>query len=286
MHIELVQTSMAEQIKIDVDFTSSLVATSNGFEGFAPRLRGFQLDGSVPAQDDRQVWEYNPEEHGRSAWIAFQQSEFRARSFFIPTDDTDAVDYFTIEIVVRAVSGQVIINSVEPQNYYSITHLFPFISGPVTIYPAGVDEYGFVNFLGGDEGVYSYRSYQHTLNKQITKGRRMKAEGSWIAKARTQITGSSEGLATRISGLLKCRIEGTSTYDWYDLGSSTGDSDTIQSSAWVMDTEAANDYDQQEWVFGVMNIYGPASPFSEYSYLEIYSARLDIRVSDFVGASQ
>jgi len=70
MHRELIPAPSDARIQIRIRFKSTLVATDNGFEGFAPRVRGFQLEGSAPTNKDRQIFDSNPSSQGKKMWFA------------------------------------------------------------------------------------------------------------------------------------------------------------------------------------------------------------------------
>ena len=292
MHRELIPAPSDARIQVRVRYKSTLVATDNGFEGFAVRIRGFQLEGSAPTKKDRQIFEYNPEAQGKKAWIAAQETEWTTRNFIIDLEehsDGNGVDYYTVELVVRATSGQLILTNVECQTLYSKEMAFTTISATQTFSQTGLYtvDISTVN-AAGETDIRRYMRDLQSIDRTIPKGKRLMVTGKALMRG-LLVNGNGGNFDSRtIYVFLKMRIKGTGQYDYYQIGTQ---GDGVYPNSYllnlILDTEAENDYEQTILSIGAAHLEGNVPDDAvAITDLSVFSLQGKLFINDFIAPSQ
>ena len=293
MHRDLIPATADVTFQIRLRMTSSLVTSNPAFEGLAVRLRGFQLEGSQPASTDRQVWDSNPSAGGIRAWISGQYSEFETHNFMINIPSGLGIDYVTVELVVRAQSGQVNIDNFECRHYYGKLYPIEMQGFQSWTTESAFTVEVFSQPISGDTfGVRRWVRYLFTEDIVVRKGQTI------ITNLRTLMSGrafeftnaalTEGGRIPALTGVvLKFRRKGTGTYDYMDAGAgyATREAKTFSINE-TRQRRAPYDYDQVELI--VFNEPEPSSESVSHGSdrLSFEDIDLDIIVADFIAPSQ
>jgi len=287
-HYQLIENTTDARVLIRWLYKSTLVASDNGFEGAAPRLRGYQTlaDGTT-----RMVVDTNPSAGGKKMWVSQQSSGWKVASFMIDFEDYpdhESIDHYTLEAVVRAASGQFTLGNWECQAHYSKEQAFTTFSDKKTYFSGGLYSVDIspVN-AAGEQEIRRYMRDVEQRERFISKGKRLTVNGSCMVRGQMNNNKTSETIGVAIFGYFKMRIAGTGQYDYYELGA-------VQSSLyagpraieWRLDTEARKDYDLTLLTIGLGH-EGSTPPDDQHaSELEIFYARTKLIINDFIAPSQ
>jgi len=286
MHRELVPATAEVSLHTRVRMRSTLVASANGFEGFAVRHRGFQLEGAAPAKTDRQVWDSNPQ--GLSSWISAQLPGFTTRSFLVAPPTDRGIDYVTWEALVRASSGQVTLSTIECRHAFTRPLVGVRRTELAEYSGAGLSRQPMVNeFINWDGVDYSVVYVGSAESISLSRGQilTLQVNGSTLSGNTAAFSGgdSPPRAAARVGIFAKLRqtngngahyqiaevfppVEGFALY-----------------GAQPFEARAPADFDQIEYLVGVQ-------PYDSAIYsdprLGIQSLFIDGHISDFVAPSQ
>lgn len=292
MHRDLIPVTSDVSFQIRIRCQSSLVTSNPAYEGLAPRMRGFSLQGQQPATDQLQVWDSNPSGAGKSMWVSEQNSEFTTYSFIINVPSDKGIDYVSLELVCRAASGQVIISNVECRYYYGRIYPLPilgqqrFESAALTIESMDTD-------FDGIGDVRRWVRYLLTEDISCRTGQNMifTVNNALINGIATQFQNGVD-VATRPSACTrgftaKLKRKGIGQYDYVDLaGSYTGEQYNAVLLNETRSFRARYDYEQVE----VLSYIDPHPNFTADTigalFIEHKNVDLDLIVADFVAPSQ
>lgn len=290
MHRDLIPLTSDVSFQIRIRCKSSLVTNNPAFEGLAPRMRGFSLDGQAPATGHHQVWDSNPSAGGKAMWISGQHTEYTTFNFIISVPPANGIDYVTLELVCRADSGQVQISNVECRYYYG--RLVPIeIGGAQRWESAAFGQEQFeTNFSGND--VRRWLKYLRTEPINARKGQNLifntnSALNGIGWQFKTGVSVAQEPAPTIRGFLSKLRRKGTGDYDHVDVVSNY--TQASYRPTVVNETRAVRaryDYDQWDLVAFVetqpdigYDTFGP-------QFIEYKDVVCDLLVADFVAPSQ
>jgi len=293
MHRELVPAPTDARIQIRIRFKSTLIATDNGYEGFAPRVRGFQLEGTAPTSNDRQIYDSNPSAQGRKMWFSSQQSEWTTRSFIIDIEESSSgagVDYYTVELVVRAQSGSLTVTNIECQTLYSKEYKYT----PITRFKTynGAAFYLIKTYYDANRLIKRFMRDVETINCNVSKGKRLICDGLAVFLGAMQNPSTLDIHNTTTIIYLKMKIRGEGRYEYYELGRYTLPAENYiyrrqQEIKLVLDAVARSDYDQAILVISNSQLEGPVEVLDNTtSVISVWNLSNTLFVNDFVTPSQ
>lgn len=266
-------------------FVNSTLVTSNpNFEGFACRVRGYAIEGSPPNQTHQRVWDSTPAARGPQAWFSEQTGgEFETVSFIVNIPDDKRIDYLTLEVVVRAQSGQIVLQSWEAKHHFGKFYQIDQ-EGTTFTNASGVDElqeeHRIITNGVGDETHFNKVRYVHTEPVVVRRGQTMRFDTD------VQLAGrllKSTQVDYRVGLLAKMRRKRTTTYDYFEIAYREASSTKFQFVNQTFSKAARHNYDQLEllvFIHDPENLPFDASTITTVGYKHL---ELDFRVSDHIG---
>lgn len=288
MYRMLIPNGGSPSMKVRLRIKSTLTVGNPAFEGLAVRFRGYRLNGTTAFEE---VWDSNPEAKGIRAWHSSQSGTYTDAVFVEPVPEINGIDYITCELLVRANSGQVTISSVECRNHYAVPYNLSTLGSQ--LWTSGFPIETVALGVSGDESVRRWVRYQGLAQTNIRTGKLVTAILKTAVTGRayeenTGIAGSGRRLASTVGIMLKMRRSGTSTYDYFTVGSQ---SVSVESKTAYIDGSvqfrAEHDYSQTE----VLVYVEPAQLSAGYNFrgvdrMGFTNLNLQMIAADYVTPTQ
>lgn len=279
---------------VRIRLLSTLVASNNGFEGVAVRMRGFRLNGSSPENiTEEQVWDSNPELGGRSRWFSRQTSGYETISFVIE-EMPEGMDFVTVELVVRATSGQIRLHNIECRHLFQ--RQYPWVLPNVSNVSSAAFFYEQIPVIQRDGATTltaagsGFVHYMTTVECNIIKGEMIEIDGTGFITGfmydLAQSTATSfRTIESSLSVSFKFRVRGEDRFHTVAAGTSTGRQVYLRQPLKVREEALAN-YDQYQVVLvAVPQDENQSVNGLAHSYIRRL-VEVNVRALDFIKPSQ